>query len=91
MNKIINFILYFFNKIKIYSLYFYFKIKIYSLIMDIWLIKLEYLFINNKFIYEIIFFYKYNKIINILFYFIEVLFDELKKDYKKENITYKFT
>jgi len=84
----INFILYFFNKIKIYYQYFNLKIKIYSLIIDIFLIKLEYLIIKNNIVYEIIFFYKYNKILNIIFYFIETLMEELKKDYKvfKKNI-----
>jgi hypothetical protein len=86
--NILKFFIFFFNKVKILYQYFNFKIKIYSLIIEIIIIKLEYLFFINKYVNKFIFFYKYNKILSLFFEFIKMIFNEIKQDYNnlKKNI-----
>jgi hypothetical protein len=88
MKKILFFFTTLFKKYNLYLNYFKYKLRIFSLKLDILIIKIEYLILTNKIIYEILFFYKNNKIIKIIFIFFEVILDELKKDYKllKKNI-----
>jgi hypothetical protein len=86
--KILKFIVFFFNKVKILYQYFNFKIKIFSLIIEIIIIKLEYLFFVNKYVNKFMFFYKYNKILTLFFEFIKMIINEIKQDYNnlKKNI-----
>jgi hypothetical protein len=88
MKKIIFFFTNLFKKYNLYLNYFKYKLRIFSLKLDILIIKIEYIILTNKIIYEILFFYENNKIIKIIFIFYEVILDELKKDYKllKKNI-----
>jgi hypothetical protein len=88
MKKILFFFTTLFKKYNLYLNYFKYKLRIFSLKLDILIIKIEYIILINKIIYEILFFYKNNKIIKIIFIFFEVILDELKKDYKllKKNI-----
>jgi hypothetical protein len=86
--KILEFFIFLFNKVKILYQYFYFKMKIFSLIIEIMIIKLEYLFFINKYINKFMFFYQYNKMLNLFFEFIKTIMHEIKQDYNnlKKNI-----